>query len=138
MLIGAFSEIHRHAAESKVLIFPVLQNQQFCCFYISRINSFVVSRFAESTVLLFLDWPARRDRETERQRGRDTETQRHRDTETQRDRETERQRDISFGRWDPVVTALQKIKKINSLRIPVVDITPRYMALLARKSGTQP
>ena len=90
MLIGAFSEIHRHAAESKVLIFPVLQNQQFCCFYISRINSFVVSRFAESTVLLFLDWPARRDRETERQRGRETETQRHRDTETQRHRETER------------------------------------------------
>ena len=60
-----------------------------------------------------------RDGETERQRDRDTETQRHRDTE--------RQRDISFGRWDPVVTALQKIKKINSLRIPVVDITPPKM-----------
>ena len=92
MLIGAFSEIHRHAAESKVLIFPVLQNQQFCCFYISRINSFVVSRFAESTVLLFPYWPVRRNRETERQKDRETERQRDRETERHRDRETERQR----------------------------------------------
>ena len=32
------------------------QNQHFCCFWIGRINKFVVSGLAESTVLLFLDW----------------------------------------------------------------------------------
>ena len=83
MLIGAFSEIHRHAAESKVLVFLVLQNQQFCCFYISRINSFVVSLLASQK--------KQRDGETERQRDRETERQRHREIERQRDRETERE-----------------------------------------------